>query len=128
MRQHRNETVAIAGRAAAGARFAFPGDADAHFVIDAGGNLHFRCNFLEHLPAAAATRAGMFDDGTLTVTLWASRLDANDSGRLDDPTLPAAIAAHFAPAAFGRARAFALAAVFLALNFDRFGDAVRRLV
>ena len=66
----------------------------------------------------------MLDHRALAVALRARGLDSHDAGRLNHSALAAAIAAHFAAAAFGGAGAFACGAMFVALEFDGFRDAV----
>src|SRR3954468_3822984 len=124
MGQHGNEAVAIAGRAAAGARFAFAADPHPHFVVDACGNLDLSCDFLKNLTAAAAGRARMLDHRALAMALRAGCLDPHDAGGLNDAALTAAVAADFTPAALGGPRAFALLAVLVALELDGFRDTV----
>src|SRR5262245_12155553 len=103
MGQHGDEAVAVAGRTAARAWFAFARDANAHFVVDARRNLNFGRDFFENLSAAAARRARMLDHRALAVALRTRRLNAHDAGRLNDATLPTAVAADFASAALSRA-------------------------
>src|SRR5438874_10093627 len=127
MRQYGNKTVAIAGRSAIRTGLALAGDPHAHLIIDACRNLHLGRYFSEHLASAAAARARMLDRRTLAMARGASRLNAHDAGRLNDPSLAAAIAAHFAPAALSRSAAFALPARLVALEFNCFRCAMRRL-
>src|SRR6478752_2549150 len=124
MRQNGDEAVAVAGRTAAGAGLAFARDPHAHFVVDAGRDLNVSRYLLEHLPGAAAGRARVLNHRALAVALGARRLDSHDAGRLNHPALPAAIAAHFAPAALGSAGALTRDALFVALELDGFCNAV----
>ncbi len=123
MGQNRNEAVAVAGWPAAGARLAFAGDTHPHFVVDARGDLDLSDNFLEGLAAAAAGGARVFDDGAFTVAGGAGCLNADNAGRLDHPTLPAAIAANLTAATFSGPRSFALVTVLVAVKLDSLGDA-----
>src|SRR5207253_3484176 len=102
MWQYRNEAVAVARRSTVWTSLSFAGDAHAHLIIDARGNLHFGRNFLEHLPASPAAWAWVLDRRALAMAGGARRLNPHDAGRLNDPALPAAVATHFAAAAVGR--------------------------
>jgi hypothetical protein len=124
MGQHADEAVAIAGRAAVEAGLAFAGDADAHFVVDAGRDLDFGGDFFEDLAAAATGGAGVLDDRAFAVALRAGGLDADDAGGLDDAALAAAVAADFAAAAIGGAGAATFFAAVVPLEFDGLRDAV----
>src|SRR6476619_2497854 len=128
MGQHGDEAVAVAGRAAARARFAFAGNPHSHLIIHTGRDLNLCRHLLEHLTTAAAGRARVLDHRALAMALRACRLDSHDAGRLNHSALTAAVATNFAPAAFGSAGALARGACFMALELDRLRYAVGSLL
>src|SRR6185369_2114915 len=71
--------VEIARRAAVGARLAVAGRADAHALVDAGGDLHLQRLLLLHLAGAFAGGAGFGNDLAGAVAVRAGLLDREEA-------------------------------------------------
>src|SRR5205085_9706594 len=122
-----DEAVAIARRAAVGARLAVTGQPHAHAVVDPGGNRHVELGAILDLTAAATVGARIGHHRAGALAGGASRLHAQDAGRLHDLSMAAAVAAGGPLRAGLAASPFARRAGLILGQLDGFHDAARRL-
>ena len=92
---HVNEAVAVSGRSAVGASFAFSLESQPGPVVNAGGDTDFPFDPLSHQSIPTAVEAGVANDGSASLAGGAGGLDREDPRRLDDASLAATIAALF---------------------------------
>lgn len=85
-----DKAVAITGRSAVGARFAFALQSDPHAVIDAGGDFYIQFGSFVLQTGATALAAGLADLFAGALARRAGCLNAEDARGLDDLALAAA--------------------------------------
>jgi hypothetical protein len=99
-----------------------------HSVVDARGNFHFLADSLGHIASPAALLARLGDGGAASLARGTGRLHAEDSRRLHDLAVPAAVLAGRFLAAGAGAASFAGVALLVPAEFYGLVDSASRFL